>query len=187
MFDSLALTPLSLYLLIYYLLYSTQRFYVETKSMSVFFLTAIEIGFLVRGLNITEDPTDSTGEAVIHTSFESEQQLAVQIVIDNPLLGMYIPATICSLAGGSTDVEVLVDQPGILIFQPGQRQNNISFESILDMIPEANERFQLSVNPVPGFPMFSCSEEEPFECFSTFEVIIEDDDGKFNKMSQTQN
>ena len=135
---------------------------------------------MVQGLNISEDTINSFGEAILHTSVESEQSILVQVVIGNPLFGTYLPATVCTLGGDSVDVEFFNLQ---LVFEPGQRQRNVSFESTSDTIPETSERFEISVNPVPGVSEFStaCSEEEPFECFKTFVVFIKDNDGKCNR------
>ena len=140
----------------------------------------IEIGFLIQGRNISEDTLNSTGEAILHTSVESELRIAVQVVIGNPLFDAYSPAAVCSLGGDSVDVKFSSESDLLLlVFEPGQRQRSISFWSTSDMIPETSERFEISINPLPGFPEFSCSEDGPFECFKTFVVFIEDNDGKY--------
>ena len=131
---------------------------------------------MIQGLNISED---SFGEAILHTSVESDQSILVQVVIGNPLFGTYLPATVCTLGRDSVDVVFL---NLLLVFEPKQRQRNVSFVSTSDTIPETSERFEISVNPVPGVSEFStaCSQETPFECFKTFVVFIKDNDGKCN-------
>lgn len=141
-------------------------------------LTAIEIGFILQGRNITESHEDPFGNATILKSRESEQTFDILVETKNPIIGTNINAT---LIGENIDAELSGASltARLIRFEPGTRTRLITFESNDDTIPETSERFELRLQQAENSPTFSCSVDSgDFMCFRTFVVFIIDNDRK---------
>ena len=65
--------------------------------------------------------------------------------------------------------------------EPVEPNIEFSYQILGDNTPENQEVFQLSVTPEIGSPTFTCTQANG--CFQQLEVVIVDDDGKFEKIS----
>ena len=138
-------------------------------ALSVLPPPAIEIGFTQA--RVERNESQAQYSAVIEKSRPSEQTFAINFTSVNISLdGAATPGSDFNATDGIVTVTLL----------PAESSTTVTYQILEDSIPENEEFFRLVLSPDP---VFFCDSGEMsryvgFECFSSLEVVILDDDGE---------
>ena len=145
---------------------------VDCRFLSSLLFTAIEIGFTRRRINHTE-VVFGQFDTLINKSRASEQTFIAQVEIST------LNSPFGQSATRGEDFQVTGATILLLILEPPIPNRSFSYQIRGDNTPENQEVFQLSITPDIYSPTFTCSQANG--CFQQLEIVIVDDDGKFEK------
>ena len=114
-------------------------------------------------------------ETLINKSHASEQTFIAQVEIST----LNSPFGQSATRGEDFQTGVPGRSTLLLRLDPNEPNRLFSYQIIGDITPENQEVFQLSVTPAIDSPTFTCTQGNG--CFQQLEVVIVDDDGKFEK------